>query len=187
MCFLIYEFQTYDLIGMFLPSLKEESERKIEDHKYNNSLRYFAELLFYYCEEKEEIRKLEEAMMDNLIYNEGGTVVEEFFREILDLKLSREWDVKDSGEICIDYFDMDDSEVEYVLNKDMKIIDSIFTKEHIKMLEIHAKEFFDDDQKEGLGELIKHLENGKGIDYNKLSYEPKFQKLYYPRIDKRTF
>ena len=106
-----------------------------------------------------------------------------FLDEVWNLRVSREinrdsYTDKNMPEM-IKYFEMTDDEVEYALNKDYKVVDSIFSEEKVNLIEKISEEHFDVEQKEALSELISQLRLGKFIPQIRLRLEPKFQKLYF--------
>ncbi|ELA57460.1 hypothetical protein EB14_02361 [Enterococcus faecium] len=185
--FLLYEFSELELLHMFLKSPTVNAVKRGKEIMYFNTLKYFANVLFFYCSNNEQIKLLLQKMEDNLINDSYTTTASSFFMEIWNLKVSRELDPADNNPRLADYFKMEDKEVEYILNKAEPILNDIFNEENICLLKSHADKKFDDEKKEALFELIASIENKKSIDDFRLVSEPKFRKLYHPKKETANF
>ena len=137
----------------------------------------------YSVDINEEVEELRHSIEENLISEGKSSLVKSFIDEVWNLRVSREinrdsYTDKNMPEM-IKYFEMTDDEVEYALNKDYKVVDSIFSEEKVNLIEKFSEEHFDVEQKEALSELISQLRLGKFIPQIRLRLEPKFQKLYF--------
>ena len=181
--FLGYEFSESDLLHMFLKTPRLEAENRADEAEYFETLAFFTNVLFTYCGSDEEVEELQQSIEENLISESKSSIVRSFFDEVWHLRASREitrdiYTDKNMPEM-IKYFEMADNEVEYALNKDNKIVNSIFSEENVKLIEKFSDKYFDVEQKSALSELISQLRVGKSIPQLRLRLEPKFQKLYF--------
>ncbi|MFS1087761.1 hypothetical protein ACFC90_13840 [Enterococcus casseliflavus] len=181
--FLGYEFSESDLLHMFLKTPRLEAENRADEAEYFETLAFFTNVLFTYCGSDEEVEELQQSIEENLISESKSSIVRSFFDEVWHLRASREitrdsYTDKNMPEM-IRYFEMADNEVEYALNKDNKIVNSIFSEENVKLIEKFSDKYFDVEQKSALSELISQLRVGKSIPQLRLRLEPKFQKLYF--------
>ena len=181
--FLGYEFSESDLLHMFLKTPRLEAENRADKAEYFETLAFFTNVLFKYCGSNKEVEELRHSIEENLISEGKSSLVKSFLDEVWNLRVSREinrdsYTDKNMPEM-IKYFEMTDDEVEYALNKDYKVVDSIFSEEKVNLIEKFSEEHFDVEQKEALSELISQLRLGKFIPQIRLRLEPKFQKLYF--------
>ncbi|EFU74283.1 hypothetical protein [Enterococcus italicus] len=158
-------------------------ENRADEAEYFETLAFFTNVLFKYCGSDEGVEELRQSIEENLISDGKSSLVKSFLDEVWDLRTSREinrdsYTDKNMPEM-IKYFEMSDDEVEYALNKDYKVVDSIFSEEKVNLIEKFSEEHFDVEQKEALSELISQLRLGKFIPQIRLRLEPKFQKLYF--------
>lgn len=182
--FLGYIFLKEDLVNMFLPSLDIEVENKEEDIALHYTLEYFTNVLFYYCYYNENVKSLINDVQENTIKQTGISIASSFFDEMHSLNVSRKYyyDEEDKQNMpnLKEYFDMSNKSVDYVLKKDQRILDKIFTDENIKLLLDYADTNFDDDKKEALTEVVRKLQKNEGIRPLVLVTNVKFRKLYHP-------
>lgn len=181
--FLGYEFSESDLLHMFLKTPRLEAENRADEAEYFETLAFFTNVLFKYCGSDEGVEELRQSIEENLISDDKSSLVKSFLDEVWDLRTSREinrdsYTDKDMPGM-IKYFEMTDDEVEYALNKDYKIVDSIFSEEKVNLIEKFSEKHFDVEQKEALSELTSQLRVGKFIPQIRLRLDPKFQKLYF--------
>ncbi|PTJ56426.1 hypothetical protein BUZ71_06320, partial [Staphylococcus saprophyticus] len=165
--FLGYIFLKEDLVNMFLPSLDIEVENKEEEIALHYTLEYFTNVLFYYCYYNENVKSLINDVQENTIKQTGISIASSFFDEMHSLNVSRKYyyDEEDKQNMpnLKEYFDMSNKSVDYVLKKDQRILDKIFTDENIKLLLDYADTNFDDDKKEALTEVVRKLQKNEGI------------------------
>ncbi|PTK01178.1 hypothetical protein BUZ73_12120 [Staphylococcus saprophyticus] len=182
--FLGYIFLKEDLVNMFLPSLDIEVENKEEEIALHYTLEYFTNVLFYYCYYNENVKSLINDVQENTIKQTGISIASSFFDEMHSLNVSRKYyyDEEDKQNMpnLKEYFDMSNKSVDYVLKKDQRILDKIFTDENIKLLLDYADTNFDDDKKEALTEVVRKLQKNEGIRPLVLVTNVKFRKLYHP-------
>lgn len=180
--FLTYKFSNHNFIDMFVPSLKVEADRRYDEETYDETLEYFTNILFFYCGDNREVIDLQKNMRENLIKDNESTLASSFFTEIRNLKASREINQSDNTNKImlelVDYFEMNDSAVEYILNKDYKILSYIFTDKNILLLNDFTKKHLDNEQRNALLELVDQLSKHQGIDWDILKFSTRFSKLY---------
>ncbi|MDT3985657.1 hypothetical protein RA085_03485 [Staphylococcus saprophyticus] len=186
--FLGYLFSNKDFVNMFLPSLEIEAENKDKEFELHSTLKYFTNVLFYYCNYNENVKSLINDVQENTIKQTRISIASSFFDEIHSLKVSREVyydeEAKQNMSDLKEYFNMSHKSVEYVLNKDQQILDRIFTDENIQLLIDYADANFDDDKKEALTEVVRKLKKHEGIRPLILVTNVKFRKLYHPNQEK---
>ena len=182
--FLGYIFLKEDFVNMFLPSLDIEAENEEEEIALHNTLEYFTNVLFYYCYYNENVKNLINDVQENTIKQTGISIASSFFDEIHSLKVSRKYyydqEDKQNMPTLKEYFDMSNKSVDYVLKKDQRILDKIFTDENIKLLLDYADTNFDVDKKEALNEVVKKLQKNEGVRPLILVTDVRFRKLYHP-------
>ncbi|WP_025906463.1 hypothetical protein [Mammaliicoccus sciuri] len=182
--FLGYLFSNIDFVNMFLPSLKVEAENKDEEFELHYTLKYFTNVLFYYCYYNENVKSLINEVQENTIKQTRISIASSFFDEIHNLKVSHEFyyneDAKQNMSDLKEYFDMSYKSIEYILNKDQQILDGIFTNENIHLLMDYADTYFDEDKKEALNEVVKKLQKNEGVRPLILVTDVRFRKLYHP-------
>lgn len=182
--FLGYIFSKEDFINMFLPSLDIEAENKEEEIALHYTLEYFTNVLFYYCYYNENVKSLINDVQENTIKQTGISIASSFFDEVHSLKVTRNYyyDEEDKQNMpnLKEYFDMSNKSVDYVLKKDQRILDKIFTDEHIQLLMNYADTNFDVDKKEALNVVVKKLQKNEGVRPLILVTDVRFRKLYHP-------
>ncbi|OYQ66896.1 helix-turn-helix transcriptional regulator [Aerococcus sp. 1KP-2016] len=183
--FLMYEFGEEQLKGMFLPSLRNTANKRVQDYHYYKTLEFFTNVLFLYGYENPTVKELKEDMEGSLIEENYENVVLSFFEEYNNMKVSRDFTVDEDTIIhnpeLAPYISMDDTHINYVIRKNEELLNRIFTKENVRLLiEIGEKRFLNE-QKEGLYEIISLLEKREGIRNTAvLNLAPKFRLLYSP-------
>ena len=186
--FLGYIFLKEDFRNMFLPSLDIEAENEEKEFELHSTLEYFTNVLFYYCYYNENVKNLISDMHENTIKQTGTSIASSFFNEMHSLRVSRKYyygeEDKQNMPNLKEYFDMSNKSVDYVLKKDQRILDKIFTNENIKLLMDYADINFDDDKKEALTEVVRNLKKNEGIRPLILAMNVKFRKLYHPNKEK---
>jgi len=182
--FLGYLFSKEDFVNMFLPSLEVEAKNKDKEFALHSTLEYFTNVLFYYCYEEESVKQLIDNVEISIKKQTANSVASSFFGEIHNLKVSREFyydeDAKKDLPDLKEYFNMSIEAINNTLKQNNHIVDSIFTKYNIQLLEDYAKRNFDEDKKEALFEVVKNLKKGEGISPKILFVNVKFRKLYHP-------
>ena len=183
--FLMYEFGEEQLKSMFLPSLGNAANERIQEYFYYKTLEFFTNILFLYCYENPMVEKLREDMEDSLIVENHESVVFSFFKEFNYLKVSRDFnsdeDILIHNPELAPYINMDDTHISYVVKKNEELLNRIFTKENVRLLSEIGEKRFLNEQKEGLYEIISLLEKHEGVrDTAVLNLAPKFRLLYSP-------
>lgn len=183
--FLMYEFDEEQLKSMFLPSLGNAANERIQEYFYYKTLEFFTNILFLYCYENPMVEKLREDMEDSLIVENHESVVFSFFKEFNYLKVSRDFnsdeDILIHNPELAPYINMDDTHISYVVKKNEELLNRIFTKENVRLLSEIGEKRFLNEQKEGLYEIISLLEKHEGVrDTAVLNLAPKFRLLYSP-------
>lgn len=181
--FLMYEFGEEQLTGMFLPSLRNTANKRVQDYLYYKTLEFFTNILFLYCYENPMIEKLREDLKDSLIEENHENVVLSFFEEYNNMKVSRDFIVDEDTIIhnpeLAPYIRMDDTYINYVIRKNEELLNRIFTKENVRLLSEIGEKRFLNEQKEGLCEIVSLLEKHEGVSEPAiLNLDPKFRLLY---------
>lgn len=178
--FLMYKFQESKLEKMFLPSENKRVDDFVELERYNDTLEFFTNVLFFYCKDNPKVKQLKEDMEESLIEETQANIVNAFFREVRVLKNSRVVGFEDASVDNPEFFpytEMSDEQVGYILRKDEDLLKRIFTSKNIELLnEISENPFFIDEQREQLDEMISLLKNREGVDFPYF----RFRLLYHP-------
>ncbi|MGM0214240.1 hypothetical protein IGI42_001781 [Enterococcus sp. AZ109] len=181
--FLMYEFDCEQLKSMFLPSLRKDSNKRMEDYLYYKTLEFFTNILFVYCVENPMVEKLREDMKDSLIEENHKNVVLSFFKETHLMKVSRAFILAEDGishnPELEPYISMNETRLSYIIRKNEELLNRVFTKENVGLLNEVSEKRFVNEQKEGLAEIISLLEKNEGVSNTAmLNLAPKFRLLY---------